>query len=287
MALANVALTDTFDTWRVRTNQLIVLYEQSNNQITSAFSGVPASFAQANLAFDKANAANVLAFNSLPKSGGTLTGSLELFGNFDIIGSNNTTVSGNNTTITSGNNITLTSNNTVLTSSNNNTLTGSNTTVTSNVITFTTNNVTFNSNTITLRSNNVIITGNNTTLTGNVNIAGNTLLSGHTISFTANIASQVLSDGATINWNLSSGSVAFVTLGGNRTLANPTNMKVGSYIIHVIQDGSGNRTLSFGSSYKWPAGVAPVLSTTANARDIFSFVCDGINMYGSFLPDVK
>ena len=104
---------------------------------------------------------------------------------------------------------------------------------------------------------------------------------------TSNVASQTLTDGTNISWNLSNGSVAFVTLGGNRTLLNPTNLRVGSYILHVIQDGSGNRTLSFGSSYKWPAGQAPILSTTAAARDIFSFVCDGVNMYGSFLPDVK
>lgn len=265
MTIANVALTDTFDTWRLRTNQLIVLYEQSNNQITGAFAGVPASFNQANLAFDKANSANVLAFNALPKSGGTVTGNFELFGKFDIIGTNNITLSSNSTTITSVNNTTLSSNNTTITSTNNTVLASNNTTLSGNVIV----------------SGNTFLSGSNTT------ISGNTFLSGHTISFTANMASQVLTDGATINWNLSNGSVAFVTLGGNRTLANPTNMRVGTYIIHVVQDGSGNRTLSFGSSYKWPAGVPPILSNTSNARDIFSFVSDGINMYGSFLPDVK
>lgn len=225
MAIANVALTDTFDTWRIRTNQLIVLYEQSNNQISSAFSGVPASFGHANAAFDRANAANVLAFNALPQTGGTITGNLIITGNVTV--SSNTTLSGN-----------------------------------------------------------VGVLGNST-FSGNTNFTSNTNFSGHTISLTANVASQVLTDASTINWNLSNGSVAFVTLGGNRTLANPTNMRVGSYILHVIQDVSGNRTLSFGSSYKWPAGVAPDVSTTASSRDIFSFVCDGINMYGSFLPDVK
>lgn len=110
---------------------------------------------------------------------------------------------------------------------------------------------------------------------------------GGSIFFKGNIANQSLTDGATINWDLSLGQIATVTLAGNRTIAAPTNMKIGTYILHVVQDGSGSRTLSWNSVFKWPAGVAPVLTTTANARDLFSFVCDGTNLYGSFLPDVK
>ena len=103
----------------------------------------------------------------------------------------------------------------------------------------------------------------------------------------ANASTQTLTDGATINWNLFIGQVATVTLGGNRTFAAPTNMRVGTYILHVIQDGSGNRTLNWNATFKWAAGVAPTLTTTAAARDVFSFVSDGTNMYGSMLPDVK
>jgi hypothetical protein len=108
-----------------------------------------------------------------------------------------------------------------------------------------------------------------------------------TVTIDANIANQILTDGPTISWNTSIGSVATVTLGGNRTIAAPTNLKTGSYILHIIQDGSGNRTVTWNSIFKWPAGVAPVLTTTANRRDLFSFVCDGTNLYGSYLPDVR
>lgn len=103
----------------------------------------------------------------------------------------------------------------------------------------------------------------------------------------ANILSQTLTDGATINWNTASGQVATVTLGGNRAIAAPTNLKVGTYILHVIQDATGSRTLTWNSVFKWTAGVAPPLTTTANARDVFSFVSDGTNLYGSFIPDVR
>jgi len=108
-----------------------------------------------------------------------------------------------------------------------------------------------------------------------------------TATINANIANQILTDGSTINWDVSLGSVATVTLGGNRTIAAPTNLKIGSYILHIIQDGSGNRTVTWNSVFKWPAGVAPVLTTTGNRRDLFSFVCDGTNLYGSYLPDVR
>ena len=103
----------------------------------------------------------------------------------------------------------------------------------------------------------------------------------------ASVLSQTLTDAATISWDTSLGQVAYVTLGGNRTMAAPTNLKVGTYILHVLQDGSGSRTITWNSIFKWPAGVAPVLTTTAGRRDLFSFVCDGTNLYGSYLPDVR
>lgn len=97
-------------------------------------------------------------------------------------------------------------------------------------------------------------------------------------------SNQTLTDAATIAWNAANGAFATVTLGGNRALANPTNLINGaSYILVVKQDATGNRTLSFGSAYKFPGGVAPTLSTSANAVDIISFLSDGTNMYGSFI----
>lgn len=59
--LANVALTDTFDTWRVRTNQLIAYVDEANG----AISNVTLAFNRANLAIiqsnNTANSANAYA----------------------------------------------------------------------------------------------------------------------------------------------------------------------------------------------------------------------------------
>jgi len=108
-----------------------------------------------------------------------------------------------------------------------------------------------------------------------------------TVTTNANVSNQTLTDGVTINWDVSLGAVATVTLGGDRTIAAPTNLKVGTYLLHVIQDATGSRTLTWNAVFKWPAAVAPTLTTTGSRRDIISFVCDGTNLYGSFLPDVR
>lgn len=95
-------------------------------------------------------------------------------------------------------------------------------------------------------------------------------------------------DQATLVWDLDIGQTAEVVLQGNRTLGNPTNIQDGgTYILVVSQDSTGGRTLSYGSLYKWAAGVAPILTTTGSAVDVLSFVAHGGFMLGSFLPDLK
>lgn len=103
----------------------------------------------------------------------------------------------------------------------------------------------------------------------------------------ASITSGTITDAATINWDLSQYQVATVTLGGNRTIAAPSNMSVGTFVLHLKQDATGSRTVTWNSVFKFPAGVAPPLTTTANARDIVSFICDGTYMYGSYMLDAK
>tara|TARA_R100001443_G_scaffold22190_1_gene34366 strand:- start:102 stop:1874 length:1773 start_codon:yes stop_codon:yes gene_type:complete len=99
---------------------------------------------------------------------------------------------------------------------------------------------------------------------------------------TQNFDMTTLSDGANISWDLSANQVATVTLAGNRTLDAPSNQVAGAtYILIVKQDGTGSRTLNTSaSSYKFPGGTEPTLSTGANAVDILTFVSDGSSMLG-------
>lgn len=80
-----------------------------------------------------------------------------------------------------------------------------------------------------------------------------------------------LTDASTISWDLDTAQSAQVTLGGNRTLANPSNIRNGgNYQLNIIQDATGNRTLTFGTAYRFPNGITPTLSATPNTVDLLS-----------------
>jgi hypothetical protein len=96
-------------------------------------------------------------------------------------------------------------------------------------------------------------------------------------SFTAAQRGAVvaLTDGATITADFALANNFSVTLGGNRTLANPSNLVAGqSGVIKITQDGTGSRTLAYGSNWDFAAGTAPTLTTTANAVDILAYYVD-------------
>lgn len=86
-------------------------------------------------------------------------------------------------------------------------------------------------------------------------------------------AINALTDGATITPDFAVANNFSVTLGGNRTLANPSNLTAGqSGSIFITQDGTGSRTLAYGSYYDFIGGTAPTLSTAANAVDRIDYI---------------
>ncbi len=91
----------------------------------------------------------------------------------------------------------------------------------------------------------------------------------------------VLTDAATItsDSSLLNNGVGTVTLAGNRTLANPTNLQPGQrWQLIIKQDATGNRTLAYGNKYLLVGGSV-VLSTAASAIDRVTFTSDGTNVY--------
>lgn len=102
-------------------------------------------------------------------------------------------------------------------------------------------------------------------------------------------AVSALTDGATITPDFAVANNFSVTLGGNRTLANPSNLVAGqSGVIKISQDGTGSRTLAFGSYWKFVAGTAPTLTTTASAVDILVYYVDnGTRITARLIGDVK
>jgi hypothetical protein len=98
-----------------------------------------------------------------------------------------------------------------------------------------------------------------------------------------------LTDGATITPDFAAGNNFSVTLGGNRTLANPTNLTAGqSGVIVVTQDATGGRTLAFGSNWKFPGGTAPTLTTAASSVDVIAYYVESSSrITARLVGDVK
>lgn len=103
----------------------------------------------------------------------------------------------------------------------------------------------------------------------------NTAVTNAVQTFTSGQRGEItaLTDGATITPDLADSNNFSVTLGGNRTLANPSNIVAGqSGSFFITQDGTGSRTLAYGSYYDFAGGTAPTLSTTASAVDRIDYV---------------
>ena len=95
------------------------------------------------------------------------------------------------------------------------------------------------------------------------------------VSLTGGAAANVtaLSDGSTITIDMATACHHSVTLGGNRTFAAPSNQVVGQTgSIFITQDGTGSRTASFNSAFKFVGGTAPTLTTTAAAVDRIDYI---------------
>ena len=90
----------------------------------------------------------------------------------------------------------------------------------------------------------------------------------------ASSALNTLTDAATIAVDLSLANNHTVTLGGNRTLGNPTNAEPGQTgSIFIVQDGTGSRTLTPAANWHFAKGGAhPTFSTAANAVDRIDYI---------------
>ena len=84
--------------------------------------------------------------------------------------------------------------------------------------------------------------------------------------------------GKTVDWN--SGQKPTAVLGIDPTLTFTAPAGVGNFLLRVVQDGTGGRTVTWPASVKWPGGTAPTLSSGANAEDIITFYYNGTDYYG-------
>ena len=108
------------------------------------------------------------------------------------------------------------------------------------------------------------------TLRGDLNIEAGSLKVG--TSARAYNPITTLTDATSIVVDFALGNSFLVTIGGNRTLAAPTNAVAGQTgQIYVVQDSTGSRTLAYNSAYQFVSGTSPTLSTGASDVDILVY----------------
>lgn len=70
---------------------------------------------------------------------------------------------------------------------------------------------------------------------------------------------------------------------GNITIA-VSNVTIGQkFLVSITQDSVGVRTVTWFSTIRWVDNSVPVLTTIANRRDTFGFICTGVNTYDGFI----
>lgn len=82
-------------------------------------------------------------------------------------------------------------------------------------------------------------------------------------------------DGETITFDLEESNRHIVTLGGNRTLAVENATSGFGFILKLVQDETGSRTVTWWDNITWAYGVTPTLTTTGAKADVFAFLCTG------------
>lgn len=98
-----------------------------------------------------------------------------------------------------------------------------------------------------------------------------------------------LTSGTTITPNFNDNNDFTLTIAHNATLANPSNLTAGQGgVIVITQDGTGGRTLAYGTYWKFEGGSAPTLTTTASAVDVLAYYVESTTRISAkLLKDIK
>lgn len=104
------------------------------------------------------------------------------------------------------------------------------------------------------------------------------------VTFRGQYFSELYDDGtattdSTVNW--SSGNEHKLTLGANITLAFSNGVVGGRYVLLLVQDSTGSRTVSWPAAVKWGNAGVSTLSTTGSTVDLFTFLFDGTSYFGN------
>jgi len=71
------------------------------------------------------------------------------------------------------------------------------------------------------------------------------------------------------------------TLTGNVTYTFTAPARASNVVLHLVEDGTGGRTITLPASVKWTGGTTPTWVTTANAHNVIACYTDATNYYCS------
>ena len=110
---------------------------------------------------------------------------------------------------------------------------------------------------------------------GNFNILGL-----KTATYNAEFSNGNSGGAATIDFTKAQKQV--ITLTANCTFTFTAPNGPGNFLLRLVQDGTGGRTVTWPATLKWVGAAAPTLTTSANAVDIVTLYYNGTNYYGSY-----
>ena len=129
-----------------------------------------------------------------------------------------------------------------------------------------------------------------TTSTGTVNVVlstSPTITTPVITGFTETVVA-IGTVGASHTFTITTGTVQTATLTASTpcTFTMPTATAGKSFILKLTQAATGMTTATF-TGVKFAGGTAPIITATASAVDIISFIADGTNWYGSAIQNLS
>lgn len=121
----------------------------------------------------------------------------------------------------------------------------------------------------------------NTVVMGTPNITGGTSTATKFIGHFGAIATAT--DAGTVTFDLALGNIQEVILGGNRTLAVSNAVTGQPFMLRLVQDATGTRTVTWFDTIKWPYNTAPTLTTTADKTDVFGFLATSGTTFDGYI----
>ena len=101
---------------------------------------------------------------------------------------------------------------------------------------------------------------------------------------TLNTRAYSPSASGTATLDLSDSSRHVITMpAGNITIALSSPTITQPFVVEIVQDSGGSRTVTWFTTIKWIGGAAPTLSTGASKKDTFGFICTSSGNYDGYV----